>query len=86
MTLRRFSLPVAVSTGLAAILTLSACGEGWEAKRYEGFPYMNVRTAGPGIEYVRARLLPEKGPILLPVKEEVKDAAPILEKKLRSKK
>lgn len=72
--------------GLTTLLSLSACGEGWEPKRYEGFPYMNERTAGPGVEYVRARMLPEKGPILIPVKEEVKDAGPILEKKLGTKK
>ncbi|MBN8522077.1 MAG: hypothetical protein J0L77_09310 [Alphaproteobacteria bacterium] len=80
---RSFHLPILLAT---CALTLTGCGEGWEAKRYEGFPYMNERTAGPGIEYVRARLLPEKGPILVPVKETVQDAAPILEKKLNTKK
>lgn len=42
-------------------LALTACGEGWEARRTtDYFPYGNERTAGSGIIYVRAKLLPEK--------------------------
>lgn len=40
---------------------LSACGEGWEAKLTNThFPYGNERTAGSGIIYVRANLMPER--------------------------
>ena len=43
------------------VLPLSACGEGWVAeKTTEYFPYGNQRTAGSGIVYVRAKLLPER--------------------------
>lgn len=49
-----------------AVLTLSACGEGWEMVPYEGTPYGD-RTAGYGVAYVRSHMLPEKGPKLEPV-------------------
>lgn len=42
---------------------LSACGEGsgWEMQLTNtAFPYGNQRTAGSGVMYVRAKLLPEK--------------------------
>lgn len=40
---------------------LTACGDGWEAQKTTEFsPYGNNRTAGSGIVYVRARLLPQK--------------------------
>ena len=87
MTLRR---SLALMTGVVSVLTLSACGEGWVPQKYMGFPYGNERTAGPGVEYVRARLLPEKGPILVPVEtpapQVIKDAEPLLEQKLNAKK
>lgn len=46
---------------LSIPLLLTACGEGWEAKLVDqSFPYGNDRTAGSGVVYVRAKLLPEK--------------------------
>ena len=54
------------------VLFLAGCGEGWEAKLYDGFPYGNLRTAGNGIEYVRARMMPEKGPVIKPAQAENK--------------
>lgn len=45
---------------LAAPLALAACGDGWEMTRTEQFPYGNQRTAGTGVAYVRAKLLPKK--------------------------
>ncbi|MCB1530006.1 MAG: hypothetical protein H6853_09030 [Rhodospirillales bacterium] len=55
-----------VFTGLS-VLALSACGEGYEARSVRGkVPYVEDRTAGPGVEYVRAMMLPEKGPVLTP--------------------
>lgn len=42
-------------------LLLTACGDGWEAQRTtEVFPYGNQRTAGSGVVYVRAKMMPEK--------------------------
>jgi hypothetical protein len=49
-------------------LFLSGCGEEYEATLYQGFPYGNERTAGSGVTYVRANLMPEKGPVLEEVK------------------
>lgn len=87
MTLRR---SLALMTGVVSVFTLSACGEGWVPQKYTGFPYEEERTAGSGVEYVRARLLPEKGPILVPVEtpapDVMKDAEPLLERKLDAKK
>jgi hypothetical protein len=46
---------------VACSLTLSACGDGWETVEYSGrVPYTLERTAGSGIAYVRAKMLPEK--------------------------
>ena len=40
---------------------LSACGEGYEMVRTTDVaPYGNARTAGSGVMYVQAKLLPEK--------------------------
>lgn len=45
----------------APLLSLTACGEGWEAQKTDtAFPYGNQRTAGSGVAYVRAKMLPEK--------------------------
>jgi hypothetical protein len=48
--------------GLSAlpIITLAACGEGYEVKPYYGVPYTDERTAGHGVEWVRASMLPPK--------------------------
>lgn len=40
---------------------LAGCGDGWEIKTYESFPYGNMRTAGHGVEYVREHMMPKKG-------------------------
>lgn len=62
-TILRFSL-------LALPLALTACGEGWEAVRSDQiFPYGNQRTAGTGVMYVRANMMPEKEMKLEPVSE-----------------
>jgi len=45
---------------LLAPLALSACGEEWVAvKTTDYFPYGNQRTAGSGVVYVLAKMLPE---------------------------
>lgn len=44
-----------------ACLMLSACGPGWDAVKVTDIvPYGNSRTAGSGVMYVRANLMPEK--------------------------
>ena len=48
-----------------AIILLSACGQDYVAQKYFGTPY-GTRTAGSGIEYVRAHMAPKRG---LAVKE-----------------
>lgn len=53
---------------LVVPLCLSACGDGWEMIRTDKYvPYGNTRTAGTGVAYVRAKLLPEKDLNLTPV-------------------
>ena len=42
------------------VLALAACGEGWVTQPYEGVPYTYERTAGRGVEYVRASMAPAK--------------------------
>lgn len=72
---------------LAAVAPLlAACGEGWVAQPIRNYvPYTEERTAGPGVAYVRAYMMPEKGPVLEPIitpaAEPMESAAPIFEKK-----
>jgi len=68
----------------SAPLLLTACGEGWEAQRTsEYFPYGNQRTAGSGVVYVRAKMLPKKElvvePVMDKVEEEPSTVEPVLE-------
>lgn len=59
---------------LCAPLFLSACGEGFEQVRTDSMvPYGNSRTAGTGIAYVLAKMMPEKALNLKPV---VREQAP----------
>ncbi|MBI4030933.1 MAG: hypothetical protein HY370_04600 [Proteobacteria bacterium] len=54
-------------------VVLSGCGDGWEMRPYEGVPYEMERTAGRGVEYVRANMARAKGPELkTEMKEEVR--------------
>lgn len=49
-------------------LPLAACGEGYEMQLTDSyFPYGNQRTAGNGVAYVLAKILPEKQLKLEPV-------------------
>ncbi|MBK7361878.1 MAG: hypothetical protein IPJ01_06145 [Micavibrio sp.] len=46
---------------LASPIMLAACGDGWEMVRVDDVvPYGNTRTAGTGVAYVRAKMMPEK--------------------------
>ncbi|MCD8566749.1 MAG: hypothetical protein LRY36_02365 [Alphaproteobacteria bacterium] len=77
-------------TALASLLLLASCGEdsGWEMKLTNtAFPYGNQRTAGSGVMYVRAQMLPEKTLSLETVQHDMTpEAAPVsaapVEKKL----
>ena len=43
------------------LIPLSACSEAWiSEKTTTHFPYGNARTAGSGVAYVRAQMLPER--------------------------
>jgi hypothetical protein len=61
-TIRRTILTLSTALPLFA---LSAC-DGYEMRLYDGFPYGNQRTAGHGVEYVLAKMMPKKGPVLEP--------------------
>ncbi|MDB5492493.1 MAG: hypothetical protein JWO78_2342 [Micavibrio sp.] len=42
------------------LLALTACGDGYEVKPYYGVPYTHDRTAGHGVEWVRANMMAPK--------------------------
>ena len=68
-------------------LALAGCGEGWEAVEFRGsVPYVEERTAGPGVMYVRAHMMPAKTVVLPEASDTVvKDAEPIFDKKMNKK-
>jgi hypothetical protein len=48
---------------------LTACGEGWEKQMTDSyFPYGNQRTAGSGVAYVVAKMMPKKELKVTPAK------------------
>lgn len=73
-SLKRFGLMTLTLLPLA----LTACGgEGWEMRKTTTtFPYGNQRTAGSGVEYVRASMMPAKGPVLEAPKPAVVEPPP----------
>lgn len=58
------------------VLALGACGDGgsggWQAVPYEGVPYTHERTAGKGVTFVRAAMLPPKEAKVEPMMQETK--------------
>lgn len=53
---------------LSMPFALTACGEGWVPQKTDTyFPYGNERTAGSGVVYVRAKMMPEKELKLEPI-------------------
>ena len=66
---------------LSAPLLLSACGEGWEMQKTDTmFPYGNQRTAGTGVVYVLAKMLPKKELKIEPIiAEEKVKVEPVLD-------
>ncbi|MCB9989514.1 MAG: hypothetical protein H6868_09335 [Rhodospirillales bacterium] len=61
----------------APLLFLAACGDGWDTKLYDGVPYTMERTAGNGLAYVRANMMPPRGPVVDEVSEPA--AEPVVE-------
>lgn len=61
---------------LTVPLLLAACGDGYEPVRTTAFPYGNQRTAGTGVAYVLAKMMPEKELKLEPAKAEPKPEPP----------
>lgn len=84
--MKTFRCAVIVLSGLSA-LSLTACGEGYEMVKIRGtVPYTEERTAGPGIAFVRAHMMPEKTVVLPePLVTPVESAEPIFEKKMQKK-
>ena len=61
---------------LSAPLLLTACGEGHDMERIKGVvPYTLERTAGTGVAYVRAKMLPEKELVVAPAETKVETPA-----------
>ena len=57
----------------SSLFLLTGCGEGYElVKTNTMFPYGNQRTAGSGVAYVLAKMMPKKELKLEPVKQDVK--------------
>ena len=79
---------VLVSVCGLSTLALAACGEGYDVVEVRGtVPYVEERTAGPGVAYVRAHMMPEKT-IVLPQTIDtpvIKHAEPIFEQKVQKK-
>lgn len=83
-----FRQAVILLSGFSA-LSLAACGEGYEMVKVRGtVPYVEERTAGPGVAWVRAHMMPEKTvvlpePLLTPqVAAPIQDAEPMFEQKV----
>ena len=60
-------------------LLLGACGEGWEMQKVSNFVPYGKRTAGSGVAYVRAQMMPEKELKIEPAIEEPVAAEPVLD-------
>ena len=82
----RFLIMVSKRTlilSFSSLFLLAGCGEGFEpVKTNTIFPYGNARTAGSGVAYVLAKMLPEKelklevSPVERDWKPEVKEILP----------
>jgi hypothetical protein len=85
--MKTFRWAVILMSGFSA-LTLAACGEGYDMVKIRGtVPYVEERTAGPGVAFVRAHMMPEKT-VVLPeplIAPQMKDAEPIFEEKMQKK-
>lgn len=74
----RLKTQIFLAAPLLMVLPLAGC-DGYERVAYTGVPYNNERTAGTGVAYVRANMLPEKGPVIeakQPANEKVVEPPP----------
>lgn len=56
-----YTKPLLLTVCAISLLSLTACGEGWEAVRTSDIvPYGNTRTAGSTIMYVQKKMMPAK--------------------------
>ena len=69
------SMKRAVLLSFSSVFLLTGCGEGYEViKTNTMFPYGNERTAGSGVAYVLAKMMPKNELNLEPVKEEMSES------------
>ena len=62
------SIKRTIIVSASSLFLLTGCGEGYEmVKTNTMFPYGNQRTAGSGVAYVLAKMMPEKELKLEPV-------------------
>ncbi len=76
-----FRFPAKRSIQILSVLplfTLTGC-DGYEMQPYHGVPYCCDRTAGSGVEYVLAKMAPQKGPVLETVPTVETPAPPVVE-------
>lgn len=59
----RLKTRLLLTAPLLLVAPLTGC-DGYERVAYTGFPYNNIRTAGTGVAYVRASMLPVRGPVI----------------------
>ncbi len=64
-----------LATAVPALLA-GCTGEGYEMVPYHGEPYTLEGTAGSGVAYVRASMLPAKGPVVEEAAAPAEEAAP----------
>ena len=79
------SIKRTVIVSASSLFLLTGCGEGYEmVKTNAMFPYGNERTAGSGVAYVLAKMMPEKELKLEPVKPKavVRDWKPAIKEVL----
>ncbi len=90
--MKTLRLAVILLSGFSA-MSLTACGEGYDVVKIRGsVPYTEERTAGPGVAYVRAHMMPEKTVVIpqeivtpAPAPVPMETAEPIFEQKIQKK-
>jgi len=85
--MKKFRRVVFMLSGMS-MLSLSACGDGYEMVQVrDQVPYTIERTAGSGVAFVLAHMMPEKT-IVLPapmMAPQVQDAEPMFDHKMNKK-
>ncbi len=85
--MKKFRRVVFMLSGVS-MLSLAACGDGYEMVQVrDQVPYTMERTAGSGVAFVLAHMMPEKT-IVLPapmMAPQVQDAEPMFDHKMNKK-